>query len=725
MKMILFVLLSLGITVNYIYADWTKLHGPFSGDVDKVAIDRSINDIMFAKLGFNIHKTVNRGNEWYQISNNATYGFFEIAPSDHNVIYTYEFKSTDGGESWFSITPIPFSMGAHDLSEIKIHPTNPEIIFSAGYFKIHRSDDGGTSWTEVLNDFATSIAFNEDNNATIYALRFDFFKSTDNGNNWSLISNVSNNFGSGASLIHHEEKLYARASRLNNQYVYNKIIKSTDEGLTWSNLNLDSTHYGVTKINDLTIENNIIYAATDKGLYISADDGVTWERISSDSDYIKCVDIHNKILVGSSQTGVSVSPLSVYEWTNIGIVPISNSSTIVTADNSLTYLVDRDNGLYRLKSDNMHWKTNMPPSGSSVASTSFGISKQNSNKVFCIHGNALFESTDAGLNWTYKSSVPSTYGNLIHLSNDENKFFIKSNPNIVRSLNGGNTWSVKPTPSGFLKDLHYSSIDILYILTEDGFYYSTNDGNTWSNLDAGLPQGSTIEPTIFKIFYDKSEDDRIFCVVYVPAPNFEYIVYEKLSGSTTWSLLYSAPFNGTVPIITGNILTYPANSNIIYARGNWMDFSQWLLRSNDGGTTWERVSNFGTLNNERDFFNYSPYYFYSMENDGVWVQDVQNLVVGIQDPDYSKLINKFIVKQNYPNPFNPSTKIEFYLPENNNVKIQIYNSIGQQIDVINLGMKTKNWHTITWNSRNFPSGIYFYLIKTDNYQIGKKMLLLR
>jgi flagellar hook assembly protein FlgD len=85
----------------------------------------------------------------------------------------------------------------------------------------------------------------------------------------------------------------------------------------------------------------------------------------------------------------------------------------------------------------------------------------------------------------------------------------------------------------------------------------------------------------------------------------------------------------------------------------------------------------------------------------------------------------FHLSQNYPNPFNPSTKIKFTLPKPENVKVEIYNTIGQRVEtLINKHLKAGQ-HTLEFNGQNLSSGIYFYRIEAGEYMDFKKMVLLR
>ena len=100
--------------------------------------------------------------------------------------------------------------------------------------------------------------------------------------------------------------------------------------------------------------------------------------------------------------------------------------------------------------------------------------------------------------------------------------------------------------------------------------------------------------------------------------------------------------------------------------------------------------------------------------------------------EYSKIINvdlglpsKFELSQNYPNPFNPSTTISFTLPESGNIKLIVYNIIGQRITELVNGFQEAGIHTINFNGENLPSGFYFYRLETKNNVENRKMLLIK
>lgn len=79
--------------------------------------------------------------------------------------------------------------------------------------------------------------------------------------------------------------------------------------------------------------------------------------------------------------------------------------------------------------------------------------------------------------------------------------------------------------------------------------------------------------------------------------------------------------------------------------------------------------------------------------------------------------------QNYPNPFNPITTIEYSLTKDSNVRILVYNSLGQVVAVLVDGYQAKGSYCVKWDAKNQPSGIYIYRLEADGFSAAKKMFL--
>jgi len=86
---------------------------------------------------------------------------------------------------------------------------------------------------------------------------------------------------------------------------------------------------------------------------------------------------------------------------------------------------------------------------------------------------------------------------------------------------------------------------------------------------------------------------------------------------------------------------------------------------------------------------------------------------------------KFTLKQNYPNPFNPSTTIEYSIPQSGNVKLKIYNSIGEEITTLVNNYEEAGNYKIIFDASSLSSGIYFYKLETGHFTSVKKMILLK
>jgi hypothetical protein len=86
---------------------------------------------------------------------------------------------------------------------------------------------------------------------------------------------------------------------------------------------------------------------------------------------------------------------------------------------------------------------------------------------------------------------------------------------------------------------------------------------------------------------------------------------------------------------------------------------------------------------------------------------------------------QFSLDQNYPNPFNPSTEIRFALPEDNHVRLTLYNSLGQEVRTLIDADAKAGYHSVRLDAFGMASGTYFYRIQVGNFASMKKMLLLK
>ena len=103
--------------------------------------------------------------------------------------------------------------------------------------------------------------------------------------------------------------------------------------------------------------------------------------------------------------------------------------------------------------------------------------------------------------------------------------------------------------------------------------------------------------------------------------------------------------------------------------------------------------------------------------------------VSIQ-PIVNQVPDGFRLLQNYPNPFNPNTTIEFSLTQKADVRLIVYNLLGQQVRVlanesVNPGVYKVEWDGKDELGQKVASGIYLYRITAGSYVETKKMVLMK
>ncbi|MCX6174060.1 MAG: T9SS type A sorting domain-containing protein [Ignavibacteriales bacterium] len=99
-------------------------------------------------------------------------------------------------------------------------------------------------------------------------------------------------------------------------------------------------------------------------------------------------------------------------------------------------------------------------------------------------------------------------------------------------------------------------------------------------------------------------------------------------------------------------------------------------------------------------------------------------VVGVEN-NQADISTKFDLSQNYPNPFNPTTTIKYDIPKTGFVTISVYDILGREIKILVNEEKNPGHYEIIFNARELSSGIYFYTIRTSDFSLSKKMILMK
>lgn len=91
----------------------------------------------------------------------------------------------------------------------------------------------------------------------------------------------------------------------------------------------------------------------------------------------------------------------------------------------------------------------------------------------------------------------------------------------------------------------------------------------------------------------------------------------------------------------------------------------------------------------------------------------------------AQTVTAYGLDQNYPNPFNPSTQISYQLVAAGHVTLKIYDMLGKEVASLVDGVRPAGEHTAQFDASRLPSGIYFYTLRTNNFNSTKKMLLVK
>ncbi|HQY19987.1 MAG TPA: T9SS type A sorting domain-containing protein [Ignavibacteria bacterium] len=198
---------------------------------------------------------------------------------------------------------------------------------------------------------------------------------------------------------------------------------------------------------------------------------------------------------------------------------------------------------------------------------------------------------------------------------------------------------------------------------------------------------------------------------------------------------YNGNYNGTLPVELTSFVSAISNNSVTLS---WATASELNNKGFDierkplvENSTWSKigfVDGNGTVNETKNYSyrdqnlatgNYS-YRLKQVDFNGNFEYfNLQNeVIIGIPQ--------KFALDQNYPNPFNPSTKINFSLPVDSKVTLNIYDLSGKLVQtLINNELKSANYYTVQFNGANLSSGAYFYSLVTGENSDTKKMILIK
>ena len=315
------------------------------------------------------------------------------------------------------------------------------------------------------------------------------------------------------------------------------------------------------------------------------------------------------------------------------------------------------------------------------------------------HYGTILKTTDAGETWNSQTSGTGNWLGDVYFIDENHGFIVGLDGIILRTNNGGNSWA--PLASGTsarLYTVRFKDQNTGWAAGWHGTLIKTEDGgDSWTAISCGTGEDiSTLCFTSTNSAWAAADNGTIL---------------KSTDGGESWSPQPSAAFL--------NLYTVGfCDQNTGWVLGDKGS----ILKTTDGGESWEFEPS-GTKNLLFAAHFTEQNIGYAVGMGGTIITNKDSGAVAVQED--IPIPTGYALYQNYPNPFNAQTSIQFCLPSACNVRIEIFNPIGQRITTLLNSHKPAGYHRIDFDGSNLPSGIYYYKLQTDKFQESRKMVLVK
>lgn len=246
---------------------------------------------------------------------------------------------------------------------------------------------------------------------------------------------------------------------------------------------------------------------------------------------------------------------------------------------------------------------------------------------------------------------------------------------------------------------------------------------SWDDGD-GVPESNEMWwPDIISIHSNLDDDYpsimfAVSCMVGYPEPNSW--------GNMGIDLLTEPSYGASAGVVSGTRVVWVSTGG---GELHSYEFNRFMLNGPDGP---ERVGRAlydakFYLSQNYDWGHYAEYwdtFTFNLYGDPALRREGDAAPVNVEDSPRG-IPGRFALFGNYPNPFNSATIIRYSLPEQSDVRIEIYNILGQNVATLFDGIRPAGYHTAAWNADRHPSGVYFARLATNNGAKNIKMMLIK
>ncbi len=649
------------------------------------------------------------GQSWTQSINRGVLGINSVAIGDTNLFATDLnnqgiFVSTNRGESWSS------QLGGSSIAVMGTSIFVGAFYNSIGFF----SRDNGKTWTETMTpgDIFSVLV----NNDTIFAATdHGIFASADSGFTWANIGSglnsawfysltISNGFlyaGSAAGQVWQRPLSGILINVLRAPTLLSPKNDSTvncdSVECVWASvpgaasyrlqvaLNPDFTNLlcDVYPIANTIFNFRNIARGEEYYWRVSAADSSAMSNWSFVWEFHGAVDT-NRRSVKWSQTDFSASRVQALTVLDSAIlVGTSSSGVFRSSDNGLTWM----------------------PLDSGLTCTNISSLATNGEDLYA----GTYSDSGGVFRWVRESgkwSLTTLASRQIYTIAASGTYTLAGGPSgsdytggLFLSTNQGSSWtqSINRGSSG-ISSLVISGNDVYATdLNDQGIFVSTDHGSTWNSQYGGSCIAVMGNSIFVGAFYRDGG-------------------YRSTDNGATWSYIGNSPLPETSTL-------FPIGSSLIAAGEHGGVFTSY-----DAGLTWTEVDS-GLTEAVTSFTMNRGYLFAGTANGHVW-KGILSDIPTITRSGAQQVPLSYQLRQNYPNPFNPSTTVSFDLWQTSRVKLEIFNLLGQQVRIMDLGLMGAGSYADTVDMSHYASGVYFYRIEAvgvDGQQFiaTKKMVLMK
>jgi photosystem II stability/assembly factor-like uncharacterized protein len=497
---------------------WTYTSGwnPGVGRVTNVAVNpTNTNNIYVSSPGGGIWKTIDGGANWTPlVDNNSAYmNIYNLGidPSNTNTIYACVIgggviKSTDAGVTWNNT-----GAGPSNAKKVIVNPTNSNIVLVTSDIGIHRSTNGGTSWTYVFNLASKEdIEFKPGDPSIVYSSGQTYHRSTDGGVVWTSITSGITNTGRtliGVSANNPSVVYMAQA----NGSEFGRLYKSTDSGLNFvttitGSVGTSTNFFGYTSttaggqadydmaiavnpsnVDDLSIAGIIVWRSTNGGTSFTQQ--TIWSypnAVGYNHADVHCLEYTGTTLYSGSDGGIYRTAYAAPNtWTNLstglGIRQLYRIASSITnakvmaggaQDNGTVARQAAGNFVDWLGADGMDVIIDPNNHLQMIGTSQYG---------------SIYKTTNGGN--SYSGLANPVAGNWITplAWHPTNSTIAYGGWNAVyKTINSGTSWTAISPVTGLLNELAVAPSNDQYIYASIGatLYRTTNGGTTWATTTA-------------------------------------------------------------------------------------------------------------------------------------------------------------------------------------------------------------------------------------------------